>query len=110
MNMTANEKRAIKRLWKSDMTTAEICEELGFSLGEVADAAVFLNLPKRAAPDIYLPTPIEIRDACAKIRSSWSPGERELRLGRLRIATQEHTYAGGSQTCDRSEGGEIDRP
>jgi hypothetical protein len=105
MNMTANEKRAIKRLWKSDMTTAEICEELGFSIGEVADAAVFLSLPPRVAPEIYLPTQREIREACEKIRASWSPGEHALRLGRLGIATQEHNYAGGSQTCNRSEGG-----
>jgi len=108
MNMTANEKRAIKRLWKSDMTLAEICEELGFSPGEVADAAKFLNLKKRAAPDLYLPTPEEIRAACAEIRSRWTPSEHELRLGRLKLATEEQNYAGGSQTCNRSEGGEVD--
>jgi hypothetical protein len=108
MNMTANEKRAIRRLWKSDMTLAEICEELGFSSGEVSDAAFYLGLPKRAAPDIYLPTQDEIREACAKIRSTWSPAERELRLGRLRIATEEHNYAGGSQTCRYSKGGAAD--
>lgn len=110
MNMTANEKRAIRRLWKSDMTLAEICEELGFSFGEVSDAASHLGLPKRSAPDIYLPTPDEIRRACAKIRATWSPAERELRLGRLRIATEEQNYAGGSQTCHRSKGGAADSP
>lgn len=110
MNMTANEKRAIRRLWKSDMTLAEICEELGFSFGEVADAASHLGLPKRAAPDIYLPTQDEIRRACAQIRATWSPAERELRLGRLRIATEEQNYAGGSQTCHRSKGGAADSP
>jgi hypothetical protein len=108
MNMTANEKRAIKRLWKSDMTLAELCEELGFSAGEIADAATYLGLPERAAPDIYLPSQDEIRAACAKIREAWSPAERELRLGRLRIATEEQNYAGGSQTCHRSEGGAAD--
>lgn len=108
MNMTANEKRAIRRLWKSDMTLAEICEELGFSVGEVSDAAAHLGLPERDAPDIYLPSPDEIRAACAKIRETWSPAERELRLGRLRIATEEQNYAGGSQACHRSSGSEAD--
>ena len=108
MNLTANEKRAIKRLWKSDMTIAEICEELGFSAGEVADAAVFLSLPKRNAPDIYLPTQDEIRRACKEIQSKWTPGERELRLGRLGIATEEHNAAGGSQTCRYSKRGAAD--
>ena len=90
------------------MTLSEICEELGFSFGEVADAASCLGLQERAAPDIYLPTQDEIRDSCAKIRSTWSPAEQELRLGRLRIATEEHNYAGGSQTCRYSKGGAAD--
>ncbi len=37
-------------------------------------------MPQSRGPAaLYLPSPIEIREACNKIRTEWSPGEREAR-------------------------------
>lgn len=93
VNLTANQKRAIRRLWKCDLTRLEIAEELGFTPEQLDAAAVALALPERDEPVVYLPSREEIRLATARIRAGWSQAEREARLNaawsaRLHIATE----------------------
>lgn len=83
MMLSANQKRAIRRLWKGDLTTQEICEELGFTESMLLAASAILGLPERTEPDVFVPTPEYIRLECAKIRMKWTAAEREARLGRL---------------------------
>jgi hypothetical protein len=85
MTLTANQKRALRRLWKGDSTTDEICVEVGLTAEGLVAAAALLGLPERAEPEIYLPTPAQIRIECAKIRMGWTPAEREARLGRMGV-------------------------
>lgn len=94
VNLTANQKRAIRRLWKCDLTRLEIAEELGFTPEQLDAAAVALALPERDEPVVYLPSREEIRLATARIRAGWSQAEREARLNaawsvRLHIATEK---------------------
>jgi hypothetical protein len=106
MILTANQKRAIRRLWKGDLTTQEICEEIGFTEGMLLAAAAVLNLPDRTEPDVFVPTQEMIRLECAKIRMTWTPAEREARLGRIMIGYQETHHARrnppGSRAAKRS--------
>lgn len=100
MILSANQKRAIRRLWKGDLTTQEICEELGFTEDRLLAAAAFLRLPERVEPDVYIPTEVEIRLQCAIIRSGWTPAEREARLGRLDVGYREAHHARRSPLGD----------
>lgn len=102
MILSANQKRAIRRLWKGDLTTQEICEELGFTEERLLQAADFLRLPERAEPDVFIPTPEYIRLQCAIIRSKWTPAEREARLGRLDIGYRETDHARRSPPGDHA--------
>lgn len=83
MTLNANQKRALRRLWPGDLTTEEIRDELGVTPDELAAAVLAMGLPVRQEGTIYIPTPETIRLECAKIRSAWTPAEREARLGRL---------------------------
>lgn len=108
MKLTANQKRSLRRLWKGDSTTDEICVELDFTGDELVAAAAILGLPERAEPEFYLPTLSQIRLECAKIRAGWHPAEREARLGRMNIPTNGDIYAGRSAPRDSSDGGSAD--
>lgn len=81
----ANLKRRMRRLWSGDLTMSEICEEMAMPHEAVAAFAASLGLGPREEPDVYVPTPQEIRQAAARIRMSWSPAEREARLGGRRL-------------------------
>lgn len=111
--MTPNQKRALRRLWKGELSDAEIADELGISADELQEAAAFLGLPEREDSDVYLPTREEIRIACAEIRSKWTQAEREARRasawsGRLIETTGLDTHARRRSSRDRSEGGAAD--
>lgn len=84
MTLTANQKRALRRMWPGDLTTEEIGDELGLTELELQAAVALLGLGERPAVSAYMPTEAEIRAACAAIRFKWTPAEREARLGRLR--------------------------
>lgn len=110
MILTANQKRAIRRMWNHDLSTEEICDELGFSMQQLFAAAQMLGLPDRVEPDVYLPTPEEIRLACAKIREGWSQSERESRRSaawsiRIEKDTQGHNHERRGEAHDRQQGG-----
>jgi hypothetical protein len=80
----ANQKRRLRRLWVSDASWDEVCEEMGLEPESLRAFAATLGLYDRPDPDIYLPTPQEIKVAAANIRMGWSQAEREARLeGRL---------------------------
>lgn len=103
MILTPNQKRAIRHLWKGELTLAEIAEEMEFTPEQLAEAVASLGLPERSEADVYLPTRAEIRKAAAEIRAGWTPAEREARLCgswrvRLEYATERDTNAGGSAT------------
>lgn len=75
----ANWKRRIRRLWAGDLTMQEICEEIGMPRDEFLAAAAALGLRDRPEPDVYIPTPEQIRLAAAEIRAGWSRAELEAR-------------------------------
>jgi hypothetical protein len=115
MILSPNQKRALRHLWKGELTMQEIAEEMAFSAEQLTAAAAMLNLPERDDPDVYLPSPEEIRLAAAQIRSEWSQAEREARLAaawsdRLNKATGRDTHAGGSAADHRRKGGPAARP
>jgi len=129
VKLTANQKRALRRLWDENLTLDEIASDLTFSTyewgmnGEVADveefdvpavlrAAMFLCLGPR--PEVPPPpSPEEIRLAAAGIRAGWTQAEREARLknawgGTIDSATGDNNSAGRSATRDRAEGDAAD--
>lgn len=90
----ANQKRRLRRLWASDSSLDEICEEMGMEAQALLRFAGELGLQDREAPECYLPSPLEIRLASARIRMGWTQVEREARLGgrlsdRLDYATEQ---------------------
>lgn len=76
----ANRKRRLRRRWKSDASLEELAAEFGVSHAELLGMAGDLGLGPREA-ECYLPSPEDIRLACAKLRAEWSESERESRLG-----------------------------
>lgn len=95
----ANLRRRLRRLWVSDCLFDELCDEMCMSPEQVRRYAVEMGLdPNRPEPDIYLPTPQEIRVATSKIRAGWSDEERDARLGGRLLgilnATGDDTDAG----------------
>ena len=122
MKLTANQKRALRRLWEENLTLDEIASDLTFSTYEwredaevtefdvpaVLRAAMYLCLGPR--PNVPPPpSQEEIRIAAAKIRAGWTQAERESRLrsawgGTLDSATGDNNSAGGSATDYRAEG------
>ena len=102
----ANRKRQLHRLWAGDSSLDEICDDLGMNEDEVLEFAQSLGLPPRPEPEFFLPTPEEIRLACAAIRSKWTQLERESRRaaawgGRIDIATGHDTNDLRSPPTDR---------
>ncbi len=127
MKLTANQKRALRRLWSGDLDLLEIAEDLTFStyiwmqageecevtsfdVADVVAAAAELGLHERPQVEIFVPTPEQIRVAAAEIRAGWSEREREERrkgawcAGILRVATEEDNDAGGSSSSHSPEG------
>jgi hypothetical protein len=76
---SANLKRRVRRLWSGDLTLGEICEELSLGEREFLALASSLGLHDRPEPDVYLPTPEQIRLAAAEIRADWTRAELESR-------------------------------
>lgn len=113
LSLTPNQKRQLRHLWKGELTTQEIAEEMDFTLEELRDAASWLGLPDRIEPDVYMPTELEIKKATAEIRSRWTPAEREARLiaaWSVRIATRDHNADSAYRTSsgNREQGGSLD--
>jgi intergrase/recombinase len=75
----ANHKRRIQRLWSGDLTLEEICDEIGMTRDEFLAEASAIGLENRPEPDVYVPTPEEVRMAAAEIRRKWSPEVLESR-------------------------------
>lgn len=90
----ANQKRRLRRLWASDASLEEVCEEMGMAEPVLRQYAAALGLTDRPAPDCYVPTPLEIKIATAQIRMAWTQHEREARLGRMDNATRSDNSAG----------------
>lgn len=78
--VTDTESRIIRRLYDSEWSNEEIAGEVGMSIGEFLEACLAVGLPVRPEPDLYMPTPEQIREACAEIRAGWTQAEREDRL------------------------------
>lgn len=113
MTLTPNQKRAIRHLWKGELTNEEIAEELGFTDEQLREAAAILELPERALSDTYLPSREQILMAAAEIRAKWTPAEREARLvnarsARMEDATGVDTHARRTAARHRAEGGTAD--
>lgn len=131
MKLTANQKRALRRLWSGDLDLLEIAEDLSFStylwsqageecevttfdVAAVIEAARSLGLTDRPQVEIYVPSPEQIRVAAAEIRSRWTQREREERLkhawlsGILEEATDGDNHAGGSASPDSPSGDQAD--
>lgn len=109
MKLTANQKRALRHLWKGELTWAEIAEEMSWTDAQLDAAAEFLGLPERPDPDVYLPSREEIRLATAQIRSQWSQADREARICaawsvRIEKATGDENNAGRSASDSCGEG------
>jgi hypothetical protein len=130
VKLTANQKRALRRLWSGDLDLLEIAEDLTFStyiwvqageecevtsfdVADVVAAAAELGLHERPQVEIYVPTPEQIRVAAAEIRAGWSEREREERrkgawcAGILRMATEEDNDAGGSSSPHSPDGDSL---
>ena len=75
----ANLKRRVRRLWKGDLTLDEICEETGMPRDEFLALAASMGLVNRPEPDVYIPTPEEIRLSAAGIRAGLTQTELESR-------------------------------
>jgi hypothetical protein len=131
VNLTANQKRALRRLWSGDLDLLEIAEDLTFSTylwmqgGEECEVASFdvagvvaaaaeLGLHERPQVEIFVPTPEQIRVAAAEIRAGWTEREREERrkgawvAGILKSATEEDNDAGGSASPHSPDGNPPD--
>ena len=75
----ANLKRRVRRLWAGDLTLPEICDEIGLPESDFLELAASLGLRDRPEPDVFIPTPEQIREAAATIRAGWSRAELESR-------------------------------
>lgn len=107
----ANRKRKLRKLWSySDLTFEEVCDEMEMPASELLAFAASLGLPERQEPNVFIPTPEQIRVAAAEIRASWSEADREARLGagifcRMNNATEQHMNGGRSASGSCREGG-----
>jgi hypothetical protein len=131
VKLTANQKRALRRLWSGDLDLLEIAEDLTFStyiwtqageecevtsfdVADVVAAAAELGLHERPQVEIFVPTPEQIRVAAAEIRAGWSEREREERrkgawcAGIMKVATEEDNDAGGSSSSHSPDGDSPD--
>ncbi len=129
MNLTANQKRALRRLWSGDLDLLEIAEDLTFStylwvqdgeeceiltfdVAAVVKAARVLGLDERSQVEIFVPTPEQIRVAAALIREEWTQREREDRRksawlsGILEDATEADKNNAGGSTSPHSPAGD----
>lgn len=75
----ANRKRKLRHLWRGELGLDEIAEALEMPIGELLAFAESLRLGPRPEVEVYIPTPEQIRLACAEIRSGWSRSELEAR-------------------------------
>ena len=79
--VTAEEEAVIRRFYNDQaVLNDEIASDLDMNEAEFLEACECIGLPRRENPPIYVPTPAEIRTACAEIRHNWTQGEREERL------------------------------
>lgn len=104
----ANRKRRMRRLWAGDLSMQEICEEMEMPMVDLVAYAATLGLHERVEPDVFVPTPEEIRIEAAKIRMRWTQAEREARLGgrqfgTLEDATRRDIHAGRGAPHRRGE-------
>lgn len=79
--VTPEEEAVIRRLYNdTSLLNDEIASDLDMNEAEFLDACEDIGLPRRSNPRVYVPTPADIRTACAEIRHNWSSTEREERL------------------------------
>lgn len=103
--MNPNQKRALKHLWKGELTIEEIAEEMGFTDEELAVAVEALQLPPRVEPDTYIPTREQILMAAAEIRAKWTPAEREARRAAARHVRLDKATENDTDACRHSSRG-----
>ena len=80
-------RKKLRKLWVSELTFDEICDELELEAGELNRLAEEFDLGERPECDIYIPTPEEIRLRAAAIRANWTQAEREARIERAHSVT-----------------------
>lgn len=102
---TANRKRKLRRLWSySDLSFDEVCDEMEMTASELIGYASSLGLRSREEPNVFIPTPEQIRVAAAEIRSRWTQADMESRLGagafgRMNNATEPQNDERGTTFC-----------
>lgn len=79
--VTQEERLYILRWYASDdILNEEMAGDLGMSIYEFYEACTEVGLKPRVDPDIYVPTPEQIREAAAEIRLGWDSETVEARL------------------------------
>jgi len=107
--VSANKKRKLRKLWSySDLSFDEVCDEMEMSAHELLAYAASLGLRERVEPNVFIPSPEQIRVAAAEIRAGWSEADRESRLGagafcRMNNATEPHMNDGRGTTDTRGQ-------
>lgn len=82
MGWVSEDEAAIIRKFYNDpaVLNDEIASDLDMNEAEFLEACESIGLKRRKNPPIYVPSPEQIRMACAEIRHNWTPSEREERL------------------------------
>jgi hypothetical protein len=79
----------LTHLWKSEMRSDQICEELGCTRGHLFNLVRKHRLGRRPPqfnaprePETPDPTPEQIAERTAAIRATWTPEERRSRMAK----------------------------
>ncbi len=101
---------ALFRLWAAGVAEREICQTLGIRHGSFYVVKARLKLPPRAKAkpeddfaEVEPPTPEEIAERAAAIRSTWSPEEEERRRVGRPTAFRMRNYRFDRQGVAHSE-------
>lgn len=79
--VTEGEEAYIRKMYGDQaVLNDEIASDLDMNEAEFLEACEAIGLPRRVNPPIYVPSPQEIRTACAEVRSNWTAQDREERL------------------------------
>lgn len=91
--------RLLCELWKTPLSTADICQRLGVTKHELYVLRTRYSLGKRAKKrrDVeYIPTPEDIERGTAEAREQWSEGEENRR----RVCGKRQNYRFPAYTYD----------
>ena len=72
----------ISEMWARGISNREIAETTGTPIGTVREIVAGRYRPCRSTGMDYMPTPDQIRAACAEIQAGWTEDERERRTCR----------------------------